>query len=80
MRNGAPVGRAVRLPSAAAAAAGPGLRYSGNLEIQEKNTGGPGNKVLKGLSLIGNDLSFRQRIGDTASFRVAKGVSGSVSS
>jgi phosphatidylinositol-4,5-bisphosphate 4-phosphatase len=56
------------------------LRYSGNLEIQEKNTGGPGNKVLKGLSLIGNDLSFRQRIGDTASFRVAKGVSGSVSS
>lgn len=55
------------------------LESSGNMEIQEKNTGAPGNKVLKKLSLWGNNLSFRTRIGSMDSFKKAKGASGQVS-
>lgn len=56
------------------------LAHSGNLDIQLKNTGAPGNKVLKSLSPYGNNLSLRQRIGDTAAFDLIRGLSSSVKS
>lgn len=56
------------------------LACGGNLEIQEKNTGAPGNKVLKKFSKWGNNLSYRARIGDSQSFREARGMSGAVKS
>ncbi|MES2741359.1 MAG: inositol phosphate phosphatase SopB [Pseudomonadota bacterium] len=56
------------------------LGNSGNLDIQIRNTGAPGNKVLKKESLIGNNLSLRARIGDRAAFARNKGLSGLVKS
>jgi phosphatidylinositol-4,5-bisphosphate 4-phosphatase len=54
------------------------LANGGNLEIQEMNTGAPGNKVLKKFSSFGNSLTLGERIGDRNSFRLAKGASRSV--
>jgi len=56
------------------------LANSGNLGIQKVNTGAPGNKVLKKLSAIGNNLSLRARIGSEEVFDKIRGASGAVKS
>lgn len=58
------------------------LLHSGNLEIQKKNTGAPGNIVLRNFpplkKLIYPKLSLKERIGDNEVFHRARGLSGVV--
>lgn len=48
---------------------------SGNMEIQEMNTGVPGNKVMKKLPLSSLELSYAERIGDPKIWNMVKGYS-----
>ncbi len=56
------------------------LEHSGNLEIQKKNTGAPGNKVLKKISFYFGNLSIRSRIDDADIFSRIKSYSSIVKS
>ncbi|EOT1770369.1 type III secretion system effector inositol phosphate phosphatase [Escherichia coli] len=51
------------------------LMNSGNMEIQEMNTGVPGNKVMKKLPLSSLELSYSERIGDPKIWNMVKGYS-----
>ncbi|HFR1282972.1 TPA: type III secretion system effector inositol phosphate phosphatase, partial [Shigella boydii] len=51
------------------------LMNSGNMEIQEMNTGVPGNKVMKKLPLSSLELSYAERIGDPKIWNMVKGYS-----
>ncbi|EFY5413346.1 hypothetical protein CWJ74_004484, partial [Shigella sonnei] len=51
------------------------LMNSGNMEIQEMNTGVPGNKVMKKLPLSSLELSYSERIGDSKIWNMVKGYS-----
>lgn len=51
------------------------LINSGNMEIQENNTGVPGSKVIKKLPMSSLDLSYSKRIGDNKIWDMVKGFS-----
>lgn len=51
------------------------LINSGNMEIQENNTGVPGSKVIKKLPMSSLDLSYSKRIGDDKIWNMVKGFS-----